>query len=148
MHARPRLGATPSHDGSRTSFAVWAPSAGRVEVVLEGPDAVAPLAPSGDGIFAGVVDGVGPGRRYRYRLDGDDVLADPASSHQPDGVAGPSQVVDPDFAWTDAGWAGVPLAELVLYELHVGTFTPEGTFDAVGARGWPSSRSWASPRSS
>jgi 1,4-alpha-glucan branching enzyme len=62
-HARPRLGATPSHDGSDTTFAVWAPSAGRVEVVLEDPDAAAPLAPSGDGVFAGAVAGAGPGRR-------------------------------------------------------------------------------------
>ena len=130
-HARPRLGATPEADGGGTRFTVWAPHADRVDAVLLDPDEVVALAPAGDGLFAGVAAGAGPGRRYRYRLDGGDELPDPASSFQPDGVAGPSAVVAPWDGWTDAGWRGVPLAELVLYELHVGTFTPQGTFDAI-----------------
>jgi maltooligosyltrehalose trehalohydrolase len=113
---------------------VWAPHADRVDAVLLDPDEVVVLAPAGDGFFAGVAAGAGPGRRYRYRLDGGDELPDPASSFQPEGVAGPSEVVAPWDGWTDAGWRGVPLAELVLYELHVGTFTPEGTFDAIVPR--------------
>ena len=133
-HARPRLGATPEADGRGTRFAVWAPHADRVDAVLLDPDEVVALAPAGDGFFAGVAAGAGPGRRYRYRLDGGDELPDPASSFQPEGVAGPSEVVAPWDGWTDAGWRGVPLAELVLYELHVGTFTPEGTFDAIVPR--------------
>jgi maltooligosyltrehalose trehalohydrolase len=132
--ARPRLGATPSHDGSRTTFVVWAPNAERVDVALLDPDSESPLAGDGDGLFRATVEGAGAGRRYRYRLDGGDALPDPASSHQPDGLTGPSQVVSPDFGWTDAGWTGVPLEDIVLYELHVGTFTPEGTFDAVAPR--------------
>jgi len=133
-HARPRLGATPEADGRGTRFTVWAPHADRVDAVLLDPDEVVALAPAGDGLFAGDAAGAGPGRRYRYRLDGGDELPDPASSFQPDGVAGPSAVVAPWDGWTDAGWRGVPLAELVLYELHVGTFTPEGTFAAIVPR--------------
>ena len=73
-----------------------------------------------------------PGTRYRYRLDGGDELPDPASRWQPDGVHGPSAVVDPTaFPWTDELFQAPPLPELVLYELHVGTFTAEGTFDAA-----------------
>ena len=133
-HARPRLGATPEADGRGTRFAVWAPHAERVDAVLLDPDELVTLAPAGDGFFAGVAAGADPGRRYRYRLDGGDELPDPASSFQPDGVAGPSAVVAPWDGWTDAGWRGVPLSELVLYELHVGTFTPAGTFDAIVPR--------------
>jgi maltooligosyltrehalose trehalohydrolase len=85
-----------------------------------------------DGVFAGVLAGLGAGARYRYRLDGGAERPDPVSRSQPDGVHGPSRVVDPAaFPWTDAGWRGVPLRDLRVYELHVGTFTAEGTFDAV-----------------
>ncbi len=83
----------------------------------------------------GVVDGVGHGDRYRFRLDGGEPLADPASGWQPDGVHGPSAVVDARrFRWTDDGWRGVELPDTVLYELHVGTFTPEGTLDAAAGQ--------------
>jgi maltooligosyltrehalose trehalohydrolase len=72
------------------------------------------------------------GARYRYRLNRDRFLPDPASRFQPEGVHGPSQVVDPgDFEWSDEGWKGIRLEEVILYELHVGTFTPEGTFAAL-----------------
>jgi maltooligosyltrehalose trehalohydrolase len=123
-------GARPSGQGA-TTFGVWAPYAASVDVLLLDPDEVRPLEPAGDGWFGGELEGVEPGRRYRYRLDGGDEAPDPASAHQPEGVHGPSEVVDPRFAWTDIGWRGVPLDALVLYELHVGTFTPEGTFDAI-----------------
>ena len=131
-------------------FRVWAPGHQTVDVVIYGPDAVVviPLEPARggggaevredggaggeDGWFAGRVEGIGPGARYRYRLDGADTFPDPASRSQPDGVHDPSEVVDPSaFQWTDDGWAGVPREELVIYELHAGTFTPEGTFDAA-----------------
>jgi maltooligosyltrehalose trehalohydrolase len=88
--ARPRLGATPSADGNGTRFAVWAPNADRVDVVLLDPDERVALEHAGDGVFTGVAASAGPGRRYRYRLDGGDELPDPASSLQPEGVAGPS----------------------------------------------------------
>ena len=81
---------------------------------------------------AGEVAGVGAGTRYRYRLDGDRVFPDPISRFQPEGVHGPSEVVDPvAFRWSDGEWRGMPLSEMVIYELHVGTFTPAGTFAAA-----------------
>jgi maltooligosyltrehalose trehalohydrolase len=90
-----------------------------------------PLAEAGLGVWEGRFPG-GAGTRYRYRLDGDRAWPDPCSRAQPEGVRGPSEVVDAGaFPWSDGGWRGVALRDLVLYELHVGTFTPEGTFDAV-----------------
>ena len=86
----------------------------------------------GEGYFAVEVADARAGTRYRFRLEGEDALyPDPASRFQPDGPHGPSEVIDPAFAWTDAGWPGVSLEGLVLYELHVGTFTPEGTYEAA-----------------
>lgn len=123
--------------GRGTEFRVWAPGHERVDVVVYGPaaEAVHPLEHEGGGWFACVVEGVGAGARYRYRLDGGDALPDPASRALPEGVHEPGEVVDPSAArWTDAGWPGVPVEELVIYELHVGTFTREGTFDAAIAR--------------
>jgi len=115
-------------------FRVWAPASARVDVILYGPDAEAvhPLDRQGDGWFRGVVPGIGAGARYRYRLDEAETCPDPASRSQPQGVHGASEVVDPStFRWTDDGWRGVPLAELVVYEAHVGTATEAGTFDAL-----------------
>jgi maltooligosyltrehalose trehalohydrolase len=126
------FGAEPVDGG--VEFRVWAPASRRVEVVLHGPAAerVEPLAAEGEGWFGGVVAGAGPGTRYRWRLDGGPPVPDPASRSQPDGVHGASEVVDPRaFRWTDGGWRGRPLEELVLYELHVGTATPRGTFDGL-----------------
>lgn len=118
-------------------FRVWAPDAEAVDLVLEGgPDDAGAsrtetMARRVDGRWEQVLAEVEPGQRYRYRLDGGDALPDPSSFAQPEGVHGPSAVVDPAFAWTDAGFSPPPLERSVLYELHVGTFTPEGTFDAV-----------------
>ncbi len=72
-----------------------------------------------------------PGTLYRYCLDDQTERPDPASRFQPQGVHGASEVVDTNFAWSDSGWFGIPLERYVLYELHVGTFTPQGTFDAI-----------------
>ena len=127
-----RLGATPIAGGTR--FEEWAPDASRVEIVLDGDGRVVLLerADPVAGTWVGTADGVGHGDRYRIRLDGGEPLADPASGWQPDGVFGPSAVVDPArFIWHDDGWPGVPLADTVLYEVHVGTFTPAGTLDAA-----------------
>jgi len=87
------------------------------------------------GYWSVALEGIGPGTLYYYRLgDGND-RPDPASRMQPQGVHGPSSVVDLDgFQWSDAGWSGVPLHEMVLYELHIGTFTPEGTFEQAATR--------------
>ncbi len=122
------LGATLL-DGGRARFAVWAPRSRSVLVRLD--ERVVPLQPGPDGVHAAVVDHVAPGALYRYRLEDGVDRPDPASRHQPLGVHGPSQIDDPRFAWTDAGWTGVELSRLVLYELHVGVFSREGSFDGV-----------------
>lgn len=113
-------------------FRVWAPAAGQVELQLVEPRTErVVLERVGDGYHEAVLPQVPPGSRYFYRLDGGPERPDPASRLQPDGVHGPSQVVDPAFPWTDGTWRGLPLAEHVLYELHIGTFTAEGTCEAV-----------------
>jgi len=103
-----------------------------VEVRLVAPqERLAPLQKGANGYFAAEIDGVEPGSLYFFRLDGHQERPDPASRFQPRGVHGPSQVVDPHFPWDEAGWSGLPLMDYIIYELHVGTFTPEGTFAAV-----------------
>ncbi|GIX47331.1 MAG: malto-oligosyltrehalose trehalohydrolase [Candidatus Tectimicrobiota bacterium] len=125
------LGATYLGDG-RCRFLVWAPRAERVAVHLLAPrERLVPMAPRPHGYHTALVEDVAPGSLYRYRLDDRLERPDPASRAQPEGVHGPSQVVDPAFAWEDAAWPGLPLEAYVFYELHVGTFTPEGTFDAI-----------------
>ena len=83
------------------------------------------------GYHYGVVQGVKPGTRYFYRLNGNKERADPASKFQREGVHGPSGVIDPNFVWEELDWSGIPLSHYVLYELHVGTFTAQGAFDAI-----------------
>ena len=122
-------------------FRVWASQRQRVEVVLEGGRGQSPgveplvvaLTPEASGYFSGLVAGAGAGTLYRYRLDGEAALyPDPASRFQPCGPHGPSQVIDPDiFDWHDSGWHGVPLVGQVIYEMHLGTFTSEGTWEAA-----------------
>lgn len=128
------LGAT-ALPGGGVRFVVWAPRATRVEVSLDDGRRSEELAATDRGYHVGSVADVGPGDRYRYRLhrpEGEPIeRSDPASRWQPDGLHGWSAVDDPGFAWTDAAWRPRPLHEQVLYELHVGTFTPEGTFDAI-----------------
>lgn len=118
--------------GGLCEFRVWAPHARKVEVHLVSPeDRTAPLEALERGYHGGEVEGVHPGALYLYRLDGGKERPDPASRYQPQGVHKPSQVTDPVFPWEDQGWPGIPLKEYLLYEIHVGTFTPEGTFEAV-----------------
>lgn len=130
------LGAWPMASGTR--FRLWAPFAETVAVRLwpETGDPIprdpVPLEPRTLGYFEGVVPAVGPGPRYTYVLDGTKERPDPASRFQPEGVHGPSAVVDPEaFEWTDRDWTGVPLDRLIIYELHAGTFTQAGTFEAI-----------------
>ncbi len=121
--------------GEGVHFRVWAPGRSSVAVVLEGrpgPSGSSPLRASADGHFEGLVPGAGAGTRYRYRLDEEGPYPDPASRFQPEGPHGPSEVVDPGgFAWSDGDWSGRGLDGAVFYELHVGTFTPEGTWDSA-----------------
>jgi maltooligosyltrehalose trehalohydrolase len=125
-------------DGGAT-FTVWAPSA--TSIVLHVGTGAAhgdhAMSPAGEepGVFTAYVSGVREGDRYGYRLDDGDPIPDPVSRAQPDGVHGLSQVVNPAaFAWDDAHWPGLALADFLIYEMHVGAFTPEGTFDAAAAR--------------
>jgi maltooligosyltrehalose trehalohydrolase len=115
-----------------TGFAVWAPDRNRVRLRLSGADD-RDLVRAAHGWWSIEVPAAGPGTDYAYLLDDDDrPLPDPRSAWQPAGVHGPSRVYDhAAFRWTDAGWTGRQLPGAVLYELHVGTFTPDGTFDAV-----------------
>ena len=126
------LGATPLGDG-RCRFLVYAPKAEKVEVRLLSPrERTVALERDERGYHHGVAEDVPPGALYLYRLDGAKERPDPASRFQPRGVHGPSQVVDRDaFPWEDGEWTGLPLESYILYEIHVGTFTPEGTFEAV-----------------
>jgi maltooligosyltrehalose trehalohydrolase len=120
--------------GAGTHFRVWAPAARAVDVVFEGPGATEPAAlrHEGDGYFSGSSAAAQPGTRYRLRLDGEQAFPDPASRWQPEGPHGPSEVVAPDaYRWNDAGWGGVGPRGQVLYEMHIGTFTPEGTYAAA-----------------
>jgi maltooligosyltrehalose trehalohydrolase len=123
------LGARPSGP-SATSFTVWAPNAETVEV--RGSDASVALTRGADGYHRGSGPW-GPGALYRYALDGGPELPDPASRAQPDGVHGSSQVVDLTYPWSDEEFHPGLLEEWILYELHIGTFTEEGTFGAAGA---------------
>jgi maltooligosyltrehalose trehalohydrolase len=122
------LGARPLEDGE-VEFRVWAPRASEVSIRLGGT--LHPLVAVGHGVHEGVLSARG-GYDYRVVLDGDKELPDPCSRWQPEGLAGPSRVVDPLlFTWEDGDWQAPGLDDLVLYELHVGTFSAEATFDGV-----------------
>ncbi len=127
-----KLGATALPNGE-CRFLVWAPSCQSVDIhFVSSPDRLIRMEPDGRGYFQALVPQVSPGTTYFYRLNGSQDRPDPASRYQPQGVHGPSEVVGiHDFSWTDGGWHGLPLEECVFYELHVGTFTQEGTFSAV-----------------
>ncbi len=125
---------TPGQSHAR----VWAPACHTVDVVVDAVDSrsqrTTPLVADGDGYFAGLF-AAQPGDRYWFRLNGRTLRPDPASRHQPEGPHGPSAVVDPgSFRWTDAGWCGISSTGQVLYEMHVGTFTTEGTWRAAMKR--------------
>ena len=112
---------------------VWAPAAGRAE--LAGCGQLVPMRAEAGGWWSADLPQAGPQARYQFRLDGGELLADPRSPRQPDGPGGPSQRYDHgSFRWNDDGWTGRKLRGAVIYELHVGTFTADGTFDAAIAR--------------
>ncbi|MGH6608704.1 MAG: alpha-amylase family glycosyl hydrolase, partial [Burkholderiaceae bacterium] len=122
------FGAMVEHDGVR--FRLWAPAARSVDLVID--DTHQPMSRADDGFFEIVSQSARAGTRYRYRIDGELQVPDPASRFNADDVDGPSVVVDADaFNWPDAEWRGRPWEEAVIYELHVGTFTPQGTFAGV-----------------
>lgn len=129
----PPLGALPQDDG--VLFRVWAPKPDDVQLALNRCRDTLPMEPVGDGYYELHVSEAKPGDRYRFLLEENQLLPDPASRFQPEGVHGPSMVVDPSvYAWQDEGWSGIPREDLVFYELHVGTFSPEGSFNGVQER--------------
>ena len=137
LAARPPVAGRPaptdfgpvSRDG-RLTFRLWAPQQDAVSLLLDGREPL-PMARDADGWFEATV-AAPAGSRYRYLLPDGNAVPDPASRFQPDDVHGPSEVAAPDaFRWTDAGWRGLKWHEAVIYELHVGTFTPAGTFRAA-----------------
>jgi maltooligosyltrehalose trehalohydrolase len=131
---QPSLGAWITPDGTR--FRVWSPTAKSIDLIVEPspamPASVLALQPADDGYFTGTFQNLPIGTRYRFSIDNQQALPDPASRYQPEGVHGPSEVVDASiFRWTDADWTGLKMEDLILYELHVGTFTHQGTFNGV-----------------
>jgi maltooligosyltrehalose trehalohydrolase len=132
------FGATLDEGGTR--FRVWAPACQSVDVAVfdagtEQSPRVFPLEPEGNGYYSAWVREIAPGALYKYRLNGQRLLPDPASRSQPGGVHGASEIVDPEsFEWTDHNWTGISATDLIVYETHVGTATPAGTFDGLVER--------------
>ena len=117
----------------RCSFKVWAPEKKQVSLHLVHPiNKILEMQPDEQGYYSIEADGVKEGAEYFFIVEDKKDLPDPASHHQPKGVHGPSSVVDHNaYEWNDNGWGGVPFHELILYELHVGTFSEQGTFEAI-----------------
>ncbi|MHB8215741.1 MAG: malto-oligosyltrehalose trehalohydrolase [Candidatus Sulfotelmatobacter sp.] len=135
-HHKMPFGAECREDAS-VRFRLWAPAARRVELRLTGAkhSTSIPLEERPQGWFELITDAAKPGARYRFRIDGAQEVPDPASRFQPRDVHGPSQVIDPEaFDWRDDGWRGRPWEEAVIYELHVGAFTPSGKFSSLRTR--------------
>ena len=126
-----RLGANRLADG-RWEFLLWAPKARSVSLHLLHSGELLTMAPLSRGYFRRTVENLEPGTRYFFQLDGAREVPDPASRFQPEGVHGPSEVVDLNqFQWTDQNWQGRTLERSIFYEIHVGTYTAQGTFDAL-----------------
>ena len=125
------LGAIYLGEG-KCQFNVWAPYCEKVDVhILQPNDQLISLEKDAQGYHHATLDNIWPGSQYLYRLDGQNEFPDPVSRSQPEGVHGPSQVIKSDFAWQDNHWDGIPLEEYIIYELHVGTYTSEGTFHSI-----------------
>ena len=112
-------------------FRVWAPTMDNVSLRLLDGGRIVPLTKDERGYHEVTVKNLGAGALYVYQLATGEQRPDPASRFQPEGVHGPSQVVDGNFSWDENGWAGIPLKDYIIYELHVGAFTPAGNFDAI-----------------
>ncbi len=123
-------------EDDRIRFRLWAPKAETVDVCLEGNKSLSfRMTPQSDGWFELITDAASPGDLYRYQIGDEIRVPDPASRLQPRDVHGPSEIIDPSsFDWTDQNWYGRPWEDAVIYELHVGTFTSEGTFSEVESK--------------
>jgi maltooligosyltrehalose trehalohydrolase len=127
---RCELGASWLGEG-RCQFLVWTLFADSVAVRLQRGGNAVPMAQEAHGYHRAVLHDLVPGTHYQYVLNGAKIRPDPASRFQPEGVHGPSAVVDSSFPWTDDAWQNPPLAQFVFYEVHVGAFSAAGTFDAI-----------------
>jgi maltooligosyltrehalose trehalohydrolase len=126
------LGATALPEGG-VRFRLWAPAARSVDVCIA--EKFFPMKPEAGGWYELVHADAAAGTLYKYRIDGKQLVPDPASRFQPQDVDGPSEVIDPSsYEWKDKGWRNRPWTEAVIYELHVGTFTPEGTYAGVASK--------------
>jgi len=117
------------HAGDTCTFTVWAPLAQSVSLLINNQQY--PLPADERGYWQITLPEVKPGDQYRYQVDGGEPLPDPASRWQPEGVHGASAVADTAFTWTDENWKGLALEEMIIYELHTGTFSPEGNFAGI-----------------
>lgn len=125
------LGASLQANG-QCSFTVWAPECKTVSLILQAsPEVTWPMEKSELGYWRVTIDHVTPGMLYWFQLDGELRRPDPASRWQPKGVHGPSAIVSNEYRWTDDEWHGMELAEMIIYELHTGTFTPAGNFQGI-----------------
>ncbi len=116
----------------RCEFTVWSPFAKTVSLKIVSPcEKMISMEKDAWGYWMASIDGAQETVSYFYRINDEKDRPDPASHYQPEGVHGPSRVINHTFGWEDGSWKGVTLAEMIIYELHVGTFTPEGAFDAI-----------------
>jgi maltooligosyltrehalose trehalohydrolase len=128
---RLEFGARPTRSGG-VEFRVWAPLIKEMAVKVRSPREIVRPMQLSDGVFTTDIEEIGAGADYVYIIDGKKERPDPVSRFQPEGVHGPSRVIDPDsFQWTDRVWKGIGLEDYVIYELHIGTFTSGGTFEAA-----------------
>lgn len=126
-----RIGAEYLGD-NKCRFTVWAPEANQVHLVVKNKTTPIPLEKEENGYWSSLVTGISTSDKYKFRLDGENKFPDPASRFQPEGVHSWSQVTDSNtYKWSDKGWKGIPISEMIIYEIHVGTFTPKGTFSGI-----------------
>lgn len=110
-------------------FRLWAPFCDAVAVKVYDLERIVPMQSRSRGWYEVEVEGARAGMRYRFVLENGQEVPDPASRFQPEDIEGPSEIIDPrSYAWRDAGWRGYPWEETIIYEVHIGTFTPQGTF--------------------
>ena len=130
-HTYTPLGALLQANGQCT-FTVWAPECKKVSLILQAsPEVTWPMEKSELGYWRVTIDHVTPGMLYWFQLDGELRRPDPASRWQPEGVHGPSAIVNNEYSWTDDEWQGMEPAEMIIYELHTGTFTAAGNFHGI-----------------
>jgi maltooligosyltrehalose trehalohydrolase len=122
-------------DNNIFEFRIWAPKAKSLHLLIDGQSQPIAMNRQNNGYWSNRIEDISPGMRYRYQINDAESFPDPASLSQPDGVHGASEAIDlSDFQWTDDNWKGIPLREMIQYELHPGTYTPEGNFNGVRSK--------------